>query len=86
MVFQERYKPVAIGVNGTYKFPQGAQNIGGFLAITAGTITVVNQVGTTIIAAFPVSAGVYYPMPFYLEHGSQGSVTLAGGASGVLGV
>src|SRR3546814_17329557 len=78
----ERYKPVVLGVNATYNFPQGAQNIGGFLCVTAGTITVVNQAGTTIVNALPVSAGVYYPMPFYLSSGSSGSVTLSGGSSG----
>lgn len=87
MIIQERYKPVVIGVNSTYSFPQGAQAIGGFLAITAGTITVVNQLGATIINAFPVSAGVYYPLPFFIGSGtgSQATFTTAGGASGTLG-
>lgn len=86
MLIQERYQPVVIGVNATHRFPQGAQNIGGFLAITAGTVTVVDMAGVTIINAFPVSAGVYYPMPFSLGNGSSGTFTTAGGASGTLGV
>lgn len=84
MIIEERYKPVVIGANSTYTLPDGTQSIAGFLCVTSGTVTVVNQKGVTVVGAFPVSAGIYHPMPFYLEHGSGGRVTTAGGASGTL--
>ena len=82
---QERYKPVVLAANGTYNIPYGVQSMGGFLCITAGTLTVTNNAGTVIVNALPVSAGVYYPIPFYLENGQSGTVVAAGGASGTIG-
>lgn len=84
-IVQERYTPVPIAVSGTYIFPSGTYTgIGGLLCITAGTITVTRGDGTVVIAAFPVTAGTYIPMPFYVGNGA--TVVLAGGASGVLGL
>jgi hypothetical protein len=84
---RERYSPVVIAANGTVTLSTG--QIGGFLCLTAGTITVTrnNEDGTTtvIVNAVPVTAGLWTWMPFLLtSHG--GTVTLAGGASGTLGV
>ena len=68
----------------TFVFPQGSPTgIGGFLCITAGTITVTRADGVVIINAFPMTAGTYIPMPFYL--GAGATVVLGAGASGVLG-
>lgn len=84
---KERYAPHPVSADGSLTVR--GDSIGGFLCITAGTITVIrnNDDGTTttIVAALPVSAGVYYPIPFYLGK-NGGSVTLAGGASGVVGI
>lgn len=85
MVIEERYKPSVVGVNTTIPIPASVVAAGGFLCITSGTVTVVNQTGGTLIAALPVTAGFYYPMPFNLESGNKGTVTTAGGASGVVG-
>lgn len=85
MAIQERYKPIPMAVNSTYAIPASLQGIGGFLCITSGTLTLVNNAGTTIVNAVPVTAGSYLPMPFALEAGQSGSITLAGGASGVVG-
>lgn len=87
MVITERYRPIVLGVNGASKID--SDHVGGFLAVTAGTITITSDPDTgstpiTIVNAFPVAAGVYYPLPFYLSP-TGGSVTLAGGASGTLG-
>lgn len=79
----ERYNPEVIGVNSTVTLTADA--IGGFLCKTAGTITVVDGRGTTVVNAYPVTAGVYYPMPFFLER-PGGTITTAGGASGTMGV
>lgn len=81
---QEIYNPVVVGVNTTVKLTQ--HQTGGFLALTAGTLTIVNQAGVTIVNAVPVTAGVYLPIPFSLGvEGSAATVTTAGGASGTLG-
>lgn len=84
---RERYSPVVIAADGTILLSTG--QVGGFLCLTSGTITVTrnNEDGTTtvIVNGVPVTAGVYTPIPFLLSsHG--GTVTLAGGASGTLGV
>lgn len=85
MSFQERYKPVPIGVNATIPITADQPGMCGFACITSGTLTVVNNYGTTIINAIPVTAGTYLPLPFALETGQKGSVTTAGGASGTIG-
>lgn len=78
----ERYNPRVVGVNTA--FPVLNQSIGGFLCQTTGTITITGQTGGAILTAFPVTAGVYYPLPMYLG-GSDGAVfTTASGASGTL--
>ncbi len=81
MVITERYRPVSLGVNEVYSMPQGQQSLGGFIAVTAGTITIVNGLGATVLSAFPVAAGVYYPLPVFAP---ASVITLAGGASGTI--
>lgn len=84
MDVKERYNPIIIGVNGTVK--SSSENLGGFLAVTAGTITITYNTSTAavLVSALAVTAGVWTPLPFYV--GVNGvNVTLAGGASGVLG-
>lgn len=88
MVITERYQPLPLAANSTTLIR--SDHIGGFLCTTSGTITVVvnNDIGTgttTIINALAVTAGVYYPLPFYLGK-TGGSITTAGGAIGTLGV
>lgn len=77
---QERYTPEVVGVNTT--IPLYSNSIGGFLAKTAGTITVTASNGTVLVNAHPVTAGGYFPLPFYVGDGA--SFTTAGGASGTL--
>lgn len=86
MIIQEHYKPVPLGANATYKLPDGSCYIASFLCVTSGTITVTNQRGVTVVNAYPVTAGIYHPLPYILESGSGASVVLAGGASGTLAV
>jgi hypothetical protein len=78
---QERYTPIVVGVDSTITLH--ANNIGGFLAKTAGTVTVTAPDGTVIVNAVPVAAGGYTPLPFYLGR-SGGTFTTAGGASGTV--
>lgn len=85
MDVQQRYSPVVVGVNATVSLT--ATGLGGFLAITDGTVTVVDQKGVTIITAFPVTEGNWYPMPFFLGGPAlNATFTTAGGASGTIGV
>lgn len=80
-----QYSPQPMAANSTYAIPAGVTSLGGFLCVTAGTITVVDNTGRTIISALPVAAGNFYSMPFFLGAGAAGLVTLALGASGCLG-
>ena len=82
---QERYTPVPMAANTTFTL-SAIGNISGFLAVTSGTLTVVDSLGVTVVAAVPVTAGIYTPMPYRLAGGGGlPTVTLAGGASGTLG-
>lgn len=88
MVIQERYSPIPIAANTTVQV--SGNTVGVFVCTTSGTLTVVSNAydgkpTTTLINALAVTAGVIYPIPFFL--GSQGgTVTTAGGAVGLLGV
>jgi hypothetical protein len=82
-IVQERYRCVLLGVNATH-FPR-SQSLGFFIASTAGTLTIVNNAGFTIVIV-PVTAGVYLPLPIFLgSEGDKGAVVLSGGASGTIG-
>lgn len=86
MHVQERYTPKVIAANSINTI--SPSNIGGFLCTVSGTITLVSngQDGaddTTFFTAMAVTAGNYYPMPFYIGK-SGGVFTTAGGAAGVL--
>lgn len=86
MDVQERYNPVQIPANATVQTSQGVVSVGGFLCFTSGTLTITKNVnGVVVVNAFPVTGGVYHPIPFYFGSGGL-TVTTAGGASGVLGV
>lgn len=80
---QERYDALVVGVNSTVNINGTA--VAGFACKTSGTISIVDGNGTTIVDAFPVTAGVYHPFPFYLQK-IGGTATTAGGASGTLAV
>lgn len=86
MYTKERHKPVSVGVNATVEF--SGNGVSGFIAKTDGTVTVKSQPSdTTIVDAFPVTAGQALPLPFIFPSGeSSGSVTTAGGASGILAI
>ena len=80
-----RFEGVSIPTAGTYVFPSGAPvAIGGFLCVTAGTLTLTKADGTVLINAFPLTAGTYVPMPFHCGPGA--TVTLGTGCSGTLAV
>lgn len=82
MNIRERYPAKAVGANSTTTIL--GQSIGGFICVTAGTITVKNSRGTTVLDTMPVSAGVFYPLPIYVGSDPTGQFITAGGASGSL--
>ena len=81
MIVKERYNPRAIGVNGTITI--NGPTVGAFLAVTAGTLTIVNDSGGTVLNAFPVAAGQFVPLTMFVGN-NGGSCNLGGGASGTL--
>lgn len=86
MHIQEAYKPHVLAANASYTFAPGVQGMGGFLCTVSGTVSLTTASGTQILNAFAVSAGVYYPMPWYLGINGNAVFTCAGGAAGVLGI
>lgn len=86
MQVRERYNPVPIAANGNYEVK--GLHIAGFLPTVAGTLTVAGKAAdgltaVTFVAAVPVTAGIYVPLPCaFTVPGSI--VTLAGGAAGTL--
>lgn len=80
---RERYRTIILPVNSTTTFQ--ADSLGGFACKTGGNITVTSFEGELILDAFPVVAGVYHPLPFFVSQ-QGGVIVTAGGASGTLGV
>lgn len=81
MITQERYTPNVVGVNATLSIQ--SQGVAGFICVTAGTVSIVNSKGVTIVNAFPVTAGNIYGFSLFLGN-EGGSFTTAGGASGTV--
>lgn len=79
---KELFIPAPMAVNASKVL--GGGNVGGFLAKTAGTLTITSQQGVVYIDAVPVAAGVYTPLPMIFPEPGGGTVQLAGGASGTL--
>lgn len=83
----ESYSPKALAASGPILGALGG-NIGGFLCTTSGTVKLdlsIDGTGTVIVAAFAVTAGVFYPMPFSVGN-SAVYATLGGGAAGTFAV
>lgn len=78
---QERYTPLPLAANASTTLT--GVILGGFIAVTAGTVTVTTQAGVVVVNAVPVAAGAYLPLPILLPSPSA-VVALAGGASGTL--
>lgn len=80
----ETFRPQFIGANATVGNLK-AGKMGGFLAVTSGTLSAVDVDGNTVLSGIPVTAGVYTPMPFFFETPIF-SFTTASGASGYLAI
>lgn len=73
--------PIICGVDAVTLF--GSNAVHTFLAKTAGTITLKKFNGTTVLDAFPVTAGQWVELEMNIDP-NGGSITTAGGASGTL--
>jgi hypothetical protein len=84
MIAQEIYSPRPMAASGQVFSGQGG--LAGFFASTAGTVQVRdgNATGTIIVASFPVTAGIFYSMPFGISTGLY--IELGGGATGTAAV
>lgn len=82
MQVYEQYKPVQVAAGVTDQLFD-SKKIGGFIAKTAGTVTIKDADGNVIVDAFPVTAGNTLPLPISLPT-VTGLVSTAGGASGIL--
>jgi hypothetical protein len=83
MATKEHYNAKPMAVNASQNC--GA-SIAGFLAATAGTITVTDGdgSGTVLVNAVPLVAGAFTRIPLLARSSAGCVVSLAGGASGTL--
>lgn len=86
MIAQEVYTPRLFAASGAI-FGANGGALGGFLCSTSGTLQIRN--GPTagdavIIASFPVTAGVWHPIPLAFPSGAYAE--LGGGATGTFGI
>ena len=82
MNVKEAYTPYNLAANATLQV--AGPQMGGFLCVTGGTLTVTDSEGAVEVNALPVTAGVYYPIPIRFGGAGGGVVTLGGGASGTV--
>lgn len=85
---KERYNPIVMTANATVQITDA--QVAGFLCTVSGFLSVSRLTADSALAGLivntlPVTAGVYYPMPFFLG-ANGGSATCSGGAAGTLGV
>ncbi len=82
-----RYSPIVVGAGATV--PITSNMVGKFICTTTGTITIVSNANdgkptTTLLTAFPVTAGAIYELNLYI--GKEGGTITSASAVGVLGV
>lgn len=86
LVTRECYTPHPMALNATLTLD--CTQLAAFIATTAGTITITDSSGLTLLNAQPVAAGQYLPLPFSVVSRTAGNnsttIVLAGGASGLL--
>lgn len=78
---QEYYRPQPMAADTSYRI--NGIHMAGFLAVTAGTITVTDVNGTVLLAAMPIAVGAT-SIPMMFGHPGGANVQLGGGASGTL--
>ena len=81
---RENFRAQPMGINASVKI--GGSSFGGFLAKTAGTITLTDADGTILVDAVPLTAGIYTPLPFRFNTSAGATILLGGGASGTAAV
>lgn len=81
MIVKERYNPNIMAANATFNI--AGPSVGGFICTVSGSLSITDNVGKAILTAFPVSAGVFHPIPIFIGN-NGGVITLSGGAAGTL--
>lgn len=86
MQFRECYTPHPMAANASLTLD--CTQVAAFICTVAGTLTIVDASGLTVLNAHPVTAGQYLPLPMSLMSRTGGNnpsvFTLAGGAAGTL--
>lgn len=82
MDVREGFRPQPMGADASIQV--AGTGISGFLPVTAGTITVIDADGTTVLDEYPLDAGIYSKIPIYFNFAGNKTITLGGGASGTL--
>jgi len=76
------YTPIQVGVNASVGLGSITM-LGGFLCATAGSISVTDSDGNTVVPLTALAAGTFTPLPFKCN---KGTIVASLGASGVIGV
>jgi hypothetical protein len=81
MIVKERYSPNIMAANATFKL--AGPSVGGFICTVSGTLSITDNNSNAILSSFPVTAGVFHPIPIFIGN-NGGVITLSGGAAGTL--
>lgn len=84
MNVKEIWTPKPMSASG--KLVAAGGHIGGFLCTTDGTLKITageTSGGADIVSQISVTAGTYYPMPFYCQTGAYAVLTSAAGTFAV---
>lgn len=73
-------QPNTVGVNATISFT--GKGVLRFIAVTAGTVTIKRSDTSTVLNVYPVTAGSSHELNLFVDI-NGGTITTAGGASGV---
>lgn len=79
---RECYKPTPVGVNGSLQIRGPV--LAGVLVATAGTVSVTDADGSTLVASMPLYEGGFLRIPIFFNTNMGGTITFAGGASGTV--
>jgi hypothetical protein len=85
MDVREVWKPKRLAASGM--IVERGRFMGGFFCTTSGTLQITDgetSGGSDVVSSFSVTAGTYYPLPFYGQNGLY--AVLGGGAVGTFAV
>lgn len=77
-------KAIPLAANASQNLGPGMDSVCLFLPTVSGTITITSDKGVVLLNAYPVTAGVYVPLDFYVGGNGQANITLGSTAAGTL--